>query len=126
VQRACMIVLMMLAVGGCTSGSGPTTTAPTVDVTGTWVGTWASNPPGHGAGRWEMTLTQTESRVSGTVALTGIGSFLSGVAEGVVSGNELRLLEPPHLTGELTVQGDRMAGRLHGAVPADIDLRRQK
>ena len=126
--RGIAVVLVAFAVAGCAgaSGVGPATVAPTVDITGKWVGTWVATNPALGSGAIEMTLKQAESQYTGNLTITGTMTDPSGFTQGVVSGNEVRVLQPTSLTGRLTVQGDKMSGLLQGVVAANVTLTRQK
>ena len=115
-----MLGLVMLVVTGCAGGVGPPTVAPTVDITGRWVGRFVcvnSLGPSAAVGRLprsgtiQMTLTQTGSQYSGNLLVPG-DPTASGPTQGVVSGNQVRVLQPTSLTGSLTVQGDTMSGEL--------------
>ncbi len=66
-----MIALVMLVAAGCAGGIGPATVAPTVDITGKWVGSWVATNPALGSGTIQMTVKQTGSEYSGTVLATG-------------------------------------------------------
>ena len=48
-----MMALVMLVAAGCAGGVGPTTMAPTVDITGKWVGSWVATNPALGSGAIE-------------------------------------------------------------------------
>ena len=119
------VVLVVLAAAGC-AGVGPATLAPTVDVTGKWVGTWVALNQTQGSGSIEMTVKQTGSEYSGNLLITGTATDPSGFTRGIVSGNELRVMQPTSVTGSLTVQGDSMAGIIAGVVAANVSLKRQK
>jgi hypothetical protein len=115
-----LLALAVLAAAGCAGEIGPPTVAPTVDITGRWVGRWvAVNSLGPSAavgrlrrsGTIQMTLTQTGSQYSGNLLVPG-DPTASGPTQGVVSGNQVRVLQPTSLTGSLTVQGDTMSGEL--------------
>jgi hypothetical protein len=121
-----MIALVMLVAAGCAGGVGPTTTAPTVDITGKWVGSWVATNPALGSGTIEMTLKQTGSQYSGNLLVTGTPTDPSGFTQGIVSGNQVRVMQPANLTGSLTVQGDTMKGNVNGVVDANVTLKRQK
>lgn len=122
-----MFALVALAMAGCAGGGvGPATVAPTVDVTGKWVGTWTAVRASLGSGAIEMTLKQTGSQYSGNLLITGTPTDPSGATEGVVSGNEVRILRPTSVTGSLTVQGDSMSGRIAGMIEGNVTLKRQK
>jgi len=127
--RGIVVALVALTVAGCAGGVdsvGPATMAPTVDITGKWVGTWVATSQALGSGAIEMTLKQAESKYTGNLTITGTLTDPSGFTQGVVSGNEVRVLQPTSLTGRLTVQGDKMTGLLQGVVAANVTLTRQK
>ena len=121
-----MISLVMLGVGGCAGGVGSPTVTPTVDITGKWVGSWATTNPALGSGTIEMTVTQTGPQYAGTLLVTGAPTDPSGPTAGVVSGNEVRVQRPGNVTGSLTVQGDTMKGNIQGVIDANATLTRQK
>jgi hypothetical protein len=54
-----------------------------------------------------MTLKQTGSQYSGNLLVTGTPTDPSGPTEGIVSGNEVRVMRPTNVTGSLG------AGRHH-------------
>jgi hypothetical protein len=117
--------LVVLAAAGCSS-VGPATMAPTVDITGKWTGTWVATNPGLGSGVIEMTLKQTGSQYTGNLLVTGTRTDPSGYTQGIVSGNNIRVMQPTNLTGSLMAQGDTMSGLLDGVVAANVNLKRQK
>jgi hypothetical protein len=122
-----MIGLVMLVAAGCAGGGvGPATVAPTVDITGKWVGSWAATNPALGSGTIEMTLKQTGSEYTGNLLVTGSPTDPSGATQGIVSGNQVRVMRPTNLTGSLTVQGDTMKGNVQGVIAANVTLNRQK
>ena len=137
-----MVGLVMLLVAGCAGGVGPTTDAPTVDVTGKWAGTWVGTESTLGTGPIEMTLKQTGSEYTGNLFMAHdsigpgtVGGPPFGLTQGVVSGNQVRVIAPSNLTGSLTVQGDSMTGTVqfrllnsheHGMYVADATLTRLK
>lgn len=122
-----LIGLMAVAAAGCAGKmESAATVAPTVDVTGNWAGTWTSVQPGLGQGLIEMTLKQSGSKYEGTLTVTGSPTNPSGPTEGIVSGNEVRLVRPSGLTGSLTVDGDRMQGTLQGMIAGRVTLTRRK
>lgn len=121
-----VVVLVMLGLAGCAGGIGPATLPPTVDITGKWTGTWVATNPALGSGVIEMTLKQTGSQYTGNLLVTGTRTDPSGYTQGVVSGNEVRVLQPSNLTGSLTVVGDTMSGNINGVVDANMSLKRQK
>ena len=137
-----MVGLVMLLVAGCAGAVGPSTVAPTVDVTGKWAGTWVGTDLALGNGAIAMTLKQTGSEYTGNLLVTGIsiglltvGGIPSGSTQGVVSGDKVSVIGPSNMTGSLTVQGDSMTGTMqlrllnsheHGVYAANVALTRQK
>jgi len=110
-------------VAGCASTQPP----PTIDITGKWKGTWIStNQPAGGNGQIEMTVTQTGSRFSGNLLVTGSGSDPSGLTEGFVTGNQVEITVPAGATGRLTLDGDVLSGKLAGISGWTVTMRRQK
>jgi hypothetical protein len=120
------MALALLVTAGCAGGIGPAEVAPTVDITGKWSGSWVATNPALGSGVIEMTVTQTGSRYSGNLLVTGTATDPSGYTEGSVSGNQVRPTQPANVTGSLTVQGDTMKGNIQGVVDANATLTRQK
>src|SRR5262245_50598297 len=120
------LVMLVVGIGGCAGGVGPPTQPPTVDITGKWVGQWVATNPSLGSGSVEMTVKQTGSNYQGELLITGSQTDPSGFNMGVVSGKEVRILQPTNLTGGLKVQGDTMAGNVNGVVDANFTLKRQK
>ena len=121
-----MIALAVLAVAGCAGDMSSGAVAPTVDVTGHWVGTWSAATASLGSGSIDMTIKQAGPKFSGDLLVTGAPTDPSGYTQGVVSGNEVRILQPTSMTGRLTVQGDTTSGNVQGVVDANATLKRQK
>jgi hypothetical protein len=136
------MMMLVLVVNGCAGGVEPATVAPTVDVTGKWAGTWVGTEPAIGRGPIVMTLKQTGSEYTGNLFMTSysigpttVGAHPRGLTQGVVSGNQVRVIGPGNLTGSLTVQGDSMTGTVQfrldpsherNAYVANVTLTRQK
>jgi len=121
--RLLMGVALLAVVAGCASTQPP----PTIDITGKWKGTWIStNQPAGGNGQIEMTVTQTGSRFSGNLLVTGSGSDPSGLTEGFVTGNQVEITVPAGATGRLTLDGDVLSGKLAGISGWTVTMRRQK
>ena len=121
--RLLMGVALLAGVAGCASTQPP----PTIDITGKWQGTWIStNQPAGGSGQIEMTVTQTGSRFSGNLLVTGSGSDPSGLTEGFVTGNQVEITVPAGATGRLTLDGDVLSGKLAGISGWTVTMRRQK
>jgi hypothetical protein len=86
-----VVFVALLGTVGCAS----TQPAPTVDISGTWQGTWVStNQPAGGTGQIEMTVTQAGSKYTGNILVTGGQNEPSGLAEGFVTGNRWKLPFP--------------------------------
>ena len=107
-KRCPVVFAILLLVGsGCTSSQTTPTAPPSVDVTGTWAGTWSR---GSLSGSSTLRLSQTGSKVLGDVAVLGVSDFI-GPLEGSVAGNQFsyRLLSGRG-GADFTVTGDEMSG----------------
>ena len=104
-----LVGLVLLSAGCATPG--PPHPA-TVDVTGTWAGTWSCPqcPPPQGVGAITMRLDQVGAAVTGSISW---GTLRAGSrVEGNVSRNVLLFRAPDiDLTGELSVRGNDMEGK---------------
>ncbi len=107
-----MIAIAVLVVTGCATA---TPQAPTVNVTGNWVGEWVCNKTTDGAGVVMMKLTQSGSNVTGSAHVTNsaINRTTSGLT-GLVSGDQFSIPSFQDMSGSLTVTGDKMAGSMSG------------
>ena len=124
-----VVGLAVLAGAGCAGGPSASTggsASASADISGKWQGTWVYQNQNFGSGQIVMTLTQTGSKASGNLLVTGTPVERSGSVSVVVSGNEVHLIYPTGITGYLTVSGDEMKGELDGVNPANVVLRRQK
>ena len=103
------IGVVALVTASCASS--PPLQAPTVNVTGDWVGAWNCDDPTKGNGLVVMKLTQTGGRTMGDVNVTGMGVNLTNAgAEAAVSGDEVVLTKGTDVTGSFKVTGDKMEG----------------
>jgi len=104
------LVSLTLLSSGCATPSPPN--AATVDVTGTWAGTWSCSqcPPPQGLGAITMRLDQVGAMVTGSISW---GTLRSGSrVEGNVSRHVLQFRAPDiDLTAELSVKGNDMEGK---------------
>jgi hypothetical protein len=108
-----MFIASALAFGsGCASTDWIDRTLVTVDVTGTWSGGWTGR-----SSEFSLELEQQGSTVKGFIR-TANTSYMTqmgakpGPIEGSVAGDVFRFRQTNGpLEGELTVDGDEMAGR---------------
>ncbi len=104
------LVSLVLLSSGCATPRPPN--AATVDVTGTWAGTWSCTqcPSPQGVGGITMRLDQVGATVTGSISW---GTLRSGSrVEGNVSRHVLLFRAPDiDLTGELSVKGNDMDGK---------------
>jgi len=120
--RLIALVVLIGGVGACASTQSP----PTIDISGTWQGTWVNTTvAGGGNGQIEMTVAQTGSKYAGRILLTGsAGSDPTGLTLGFVTGNQVEIVQPRGWTGGLTVVGDQMSGQIGGTTSAMVTLKR--
>lgn len=114
--------IALLGSAACATTQAP----PSVDVSGKWLGTWTSLQPTGDGGQIQMEITQTGSRYTGTILVTGGANDPTGLTEGFVTGNQVEIAVPAGMTGRLTVNGDEMTGTIAGMSGAKVNLRRQK
>ena len=96
------------------------------DVSGKWEGTWAYQQASLGSGQVTMTLSQTGSKATGDMVVTGTPVSRSGAVNLMISGSDVYLVYPTGFTGYLKVSGDEMKGQIDGMNPANVVLKRQK
>ena len=121
-----LIVIGLVALGGASCASGPASAPAGVDVTGKWQGAWQFQNASLGGGQVTMTLTQSGSKASGNMVVTGAPVDRTGAVSALVTGNELYFVYPTGITGYLTISGDEMKGQLDGMNPGNVTLRRQR
>jgi len=118
-----IIVTIMLALGCAAS---PPPTPPSVDVSGTWVGTWAAFQGTGGAGQIRGEFRQDGATVYGNFEINNpaVDPPVSRTyVNGMVFGNQLKLYAPSE--GLLVVEGNEMTGDVQTIVLSTIKLRRQ-
>ena len=116
------IAVVLLA--GCASV--PALPAGVLDLSGVWEGTWNGGPVGRG--RLTLTLTQTGTRVTGSLKMSGATaiSATDGPVEGVVTDTTFSFEQPGgFMQGEMAIVGEDMSGDASGRVKAALRLRRQ-
>ncbi|HTQ43027.1 MAG TPA: hypothetical protein VMI75_09760, partial [Polyangiaceae bacterium] len=121
-----LLLVGLVMLGGASCASAPSA-QPGADVSGTWQGTWAySQQSTLGSGQITMTLSQTGSKATGSMVVTGAPVDRSGPVTILVSGNDVHFVYPTGFTGYLTVSGDDMKGQIDGMNPANVVLKRQR
>ena len=101
-------LLVAVSAAGCAQRDWVRDTLTLADVTGTWSGTAGDRPV-------DATFRQSGSRVTGTSSEITDYGFTVGVVEleGVVNG-EVLSFSGRGVSGEATVDGDEMTGRVSG------------
>ena len=125
-MRSAKLLLVGLVALGSTSCATAPMAQPGVDVSGKWQGTWVFQNASLGSGNIMMTLSQTGSKATGNMVVTGAPIDRTGSVTVLVSGNDVYLVYPTGMTGYLTVSGDDMKGQLDGMNPGNVVLKRQK
>jgi hypothetical protein len=115
---------MILLGGGCATAANPTSVAPSMDVTGIWIGSAVVSGT-----RYPMSLRlqQVGAKVTGTENVAGDpgSAAFSGPVEVVVSGNQFSFRTAAGAGGDVVVNGDDMTG-FGSKAGAQLILRRQK
>jgi hypothetical protein len=111
-------ILVILGTTACATGP---TAAPTVNATGEWRGTWEWEGGTAGGGPLTARLKQDGAKVTGDLQVGGPARQKVSRLEGTVSGDDIRLVDPP---GWLTVKGNEMTGEVSGLMRAKVTLRR--
>lgn len=120
-----LLLVGLMVLGGAIFASAPSAqTRP--NLSGKWQGTWAYKTPSLGSGQITMTLTQTGSKATGNMDVTGTPTPRSGAVNLMISGSDVYVVYPTGFTGYLTISGDDMKGELDGVNPANVVLKRQK
>ena len=116
-------LLASVLIGGCASSQTAPSIPPSVDVTGTWVGSWTG---GSGNGQYTLHLHQSGAKVTGDVSQAAYQQY-SGDLEGTVVGNELRYrLVSGRAGAELKVIGNQMTGYSLSVSGVRLQLQRQE
>jgi len=117
---ALLIGSVMIVASACATTA---PSAPAVNVSGSWTGTWSYENASLGGGDARGTFQQDGDKLSGRFDVTGPVVNRTANIVGVVSGNEVKLSQPS--SGTLTVNGNEMTGWINGLNPAKLTLRRQ-
>ena len=115
--------VMMLGVACATAPSPPP--PPSIDVSGTWEGTWEAAERSAGGGGIRGVFRQDGATLYGNVEFQtqGPNPISRTYVSGVVRANEIQLLAPNE--GLLVVDGNEMSGNIQGIMAARVKLRRQ-
>lgn len=111
-----------MVTAGCASSTPPA--APTVNVTGNWVGTWVYEAAGVGSGTVQFSFQQTGAAVTGQMNIQGARAT-SGPITGSVSGNVLSI-EHSQGKGSGVVNGDQITGTAVGQLAGRFTLTRAR
>ena len=118
------VVLWLLLASACAHSTSEAPTAPTVDVTGNWVGTWATEDQ-RLVGTCQLNIKQDGTLVTGMLLMTGlVPPQTSGYIDGTVTNDQLAVARGP-VSASLTVHGNTMRGPISGlAGPATLSVQR--
>lgn len=119
-----LAVLGIAVLAGCAST--PAVPPGVLDVSGVWEGMWNGGPVGRG--RITLTLTQTGTKVTGSLKMSGATaiSATDGPVEGVVTDTTFSFEQPGgFIEGDMAVNGEDMSGDATGRIKATLRLRRQ-
>lgn len=120
--RAVVLCVVLLTSACARSGGGAS--APTVDVTGSWAGTWAADDQ-RLSGDCRLNIKQDNTSVTGMLLMTGVLPVQpSGYIDGTVTGDQFSFSRGP-VTASLKVQGNNMRGPISGlSSPTTVNLYR--
>ena len=116
-----LIGAMMAAAAGCATAPPPP--APSVDVSGNWIGTWAAFEGTGGSGDLRGSFAQSGATLYGNFEIITGSTVNRTFVSGTVAGNQVELTAPA--TGILTVTGNEMSGVVQGLVHSRVMLRKQ-
>jgi len=121
---ACRLLALASLFAACYTG--PRVPPGVLDVSGVWDGEWDGGFAGHGF--IELTLTQTDTRVVGTLKINGAPaiSATDGALEGHVIGDRFRFNQPVGaVDADLAVAGEEMRGQATGRLKIAMILHRR-
>jgi hypothetical protein len=116
-----LIAGVMVAWSACATAPPPP--PPSVDVSGTWAGTWSAFEGAGGTGDLNGIFRQDGATLYGNFELRNPTTTQYSYVSGVVRANEITLFAPSE--GSLVVNGDEMTGTVQGIVKGRVKLRRQ-
>lgn len=121
--RAVVLCVVLVLTSACArSGAGGPGT--TIDVTGSWAGTWATDDQ-RLSGDCRLNIKQDDTSVTGVLLMTGVLPVQpSGYIDGTVTGDRFSFSRGP-VTASLKVHGNTMRGPISGlSSPATVNLYR--
>ena len=115
-RRAMLLTLLLALASACAHpgrDAGKLATAPTVDVTGSWAGTWTSDDK-QWSGQCRFDLKQSDTQVTGLLLMMGVLPMQpSGYIDGVVTKDQFSFSKGP-VSAALKVEGNTMRGPILG------------
>jgi hypothetical protein len=115
-RRTAVLGLLLALVTACAHPAREPDTqsgAPTVDVTGSWAGTWVSEDPQF-SGQCRFDLKQSDAHVTGVLLMMGVVPVQpSGYIDGVVTKDQFSFSKGP-VSAALKVEGNTMRGPILG------------
>jgi hypothetical protein len=121
--RAVVLCVVLVLTSACARAGGGAS-APSIDVTGSWAGTWATDDQ-RLSGDCRLSLRQDNTSVAGVLLMTGVLPVQpSGYIDGTVTGDQFSFSRGP-VTASLKVVGNTMRGPISGlSSPAIVNLYR--
>jgi hypothetical protein len=122
-----LLLVVLLVALGCTRPDWIGRTLVTVDVTGTWYGTGLGKTAGGGSTMMSLDLQQEAATAKGLMIAHGFitGMSTSGPIRGTLAGDVFTFKQTNGpLSGEFTVSGDEMTGRVWTGSTVLITLQR--
>jgi hypothetical protein len=119
-----LIGAMLLAASSCAT-TPPPPPPPSVDVSGTWVGTWTAFEGAGGSGELRGIFRQDGATLYGNFEVRNPSlspPINRTYVSGMVAGNEVKLFAPAE--GTLVVNGNEMTGVVQAIVQGRLQLRR--
>ena len=120
-----LLIVGVMMLGSACATAPPPPPPPSVDVSGTWEGSWEAVERSAGGGGIRGVFRQDGATVYGNfeIQTQGPNPISRTYVSGVVRANEIQLLAPNE--GLLVVDGNEMSGSIQGIMAARVKLRRQ-
>jgi len=123
--RSLLLIAGVMMLGFACATAPPPPPPPSVDVSGTWEGTWEAFERSAGGGGIRGVFRQDGATLYGNfeIQTQGPNPISRTYVSGVVRANQVQLLAPNE--GLLVVDGNEMSGTIQGIMAARVTLRRQ-